>query len=252
METLQKVFKQSYVNELRDALSYPDKRAYYLQEQFPYDEKQVNLVVGVVHPENLEDKMLEASSEYDAAILLYEAYKGLNPLIASSDTFWAYLSHVDLFRYCKRRWPIEDKNVSEDYIKDHYFVNQPSRMMRNAVAALWWWVYFSIDNERENPYELTEILFRNYSFRSTWFTVFLRIKNGLMGVLEFLNENQELFDTPFELKGRFIANYFNRLGATKELSILPRRFFKEECYKISDVISSISNESDLRRALGLE
>ena len=125
-------------------------------------------------------------------------------------------------------------------------------MARNAVASLWWGVYFSIDEDREDPYELTQILFRNSSFRAIWFTVFLRIKNGLMGVLEFLKENQELFDTPFENKGRFIANYFNRLGATRELSILPRSFFKEECYKIKDIISSINNESDLRKAQGLE
>lgn len=252
METLQKVFKQSYVDELRDALTYHEERIHYLNDNFPYDEKQVSIVAGVVHPEGLEEKMLAAPSEFEAAILLYEAYKDLNILVASSDTFWAYLSHVDLFRYCKKRWPIEDENVKEEYIKDHYFVSQPSLITRNAVAALWWWVYFSVDYDRENPYELTEILFKNYSFRARWFSVFLRIRNGLLGVLEFLQENQELFDTPFEMKGRFIANYFNRLGATRELSILPRGFFKEECYRIKDVISSINSESDLRKAQGLD
>lgn len=254
METLQKVFTQSYVDELREASAYPDKRTHYLCTIFPYDERNVKNLAGVIHPEGLENKMLEAQTEYDEAILLYEAYSEISPLLASSDTFWSYLSHVDLFRYCKKRWPISNSEDSkmEDYIKDHYFISQPSRITRNAIAPLWWWVYFSKDNERENPYELTEILFRNYSFRARWFVVFLRIKNGLKGVLEFLFENQELFDTAFEYKGRFIANHFNRLGATRELSMLPRDFFKNECYRIKDIIVTINNDADLRKAQGMD
>lgn len=252
MKTLQKVFVQSYVDEIRDALSSDAEREKYLLDEYPYDDSKVRVLAGVVHPEGLEDKMLAAESEFEAAKLLFEAYSDIKPLIASSDTFWSYLSHVDLFRYCKKRWPIENADVKEEYIKDHYFLNTQSRMVRNAIAALWWWVYFSYDDGRENPYELTEILFRNYSFRAVWFAVFLRIKNGLMGVLEFLFENQYLFDTPFEMKGRFIANYFNRLGATRELSALPREFFKSECYKIKGIIESVNTESDLYVALGVD
>lgn len=251
MESLQKVFTQSYVNELRDALSYTEQKELYLGDTFPYDEKRVSVLAGVIHPEGLEDKMLAAESEFDAAILLFEAYRDISPLIASSDTFWSYLSHVDLFRYCKKRWPIENTEVKEDYIKDHYFISVQSRITRNAIAALWWWVYFSKDDGRDNPYELTEILFRNYSFRAIWFLIFLRIKNGLMGVLDFLYENQDLFES-FEMKGRYIANYFNRLGATRELSALPRAFFKNECYKFKDLLYTIKTEVDLKRAQGIE
>jgi len=251
MEKLQKVFTQSYVDELREALKYSNRRADYLNDAFPYDEKCVQMLAGVIHPVGLEERMINAESEFKAAILLFEAYKSINPLIATNDTFWAYLSHVDLFRYCKKRWPIPNVEVGEDYILDHYFLNQSSRMTRHAIASLWWWVYFSIDTERVNPYELTEILFRNYSFRARWFTVFLRIRNGLMGVLEFLFENQNLLDSSFEMKGRYIANYFNRLGATRELSALPRRFFKEECYKIKEIIETIQSEEDLYKVQGI-
>ena len=252
METLQKVFVQSYVDELKDALAYQVEREKYIQDEFPYDETKVSILAGVPHPEGLEGKMLEAESEFEAAILLFEAYKDLPPLIASSDKFWSYLSHVDLFRYCKKRWPIEDSEVKEDYIKDHYFISQQSRITRNAIAALWWWVYFSKDDERENVYELTEILFRNYSFRARWFSYFLRIRNGLLGVLEFLLENKEILDNSFEMKGRFIANYFNRLGATRELAALPKDFFKTECYKVKDVLETIQTEADLKRAQGVD
>ena len=249
METLQKVFLKSYVDELKEALSYPEQRKKYLDETFPYDETKTSVLAGIIHPEGLEDKMLSANNEFEAAKILFEAYPNLNPLIASSDTFWSYLSHVDLYRYCKKRWPIEG-DVKEEYIKDHYFVWQQSRITRNAIAALWWWVYFSKDDSRENVYELTEILFKNYSFRAIWFVVFLRIRNGLLGVLEFLKENPDLFDK-FENKGRYIANYFNRLGATRELTALPKEFFKGECYKFRDLLNTIITEEDLRKAQGI-
>lgn len=253
METLQKIFTQSYVDQLRDAITYPEERAKYLLDTFPIDEdeaKKFKVLAGIVHPEGLEEKMLASENEFEAAKLLYEAYPNLNPLIASSDRFWSYLCHVDLFRYCKKRWPIAE-DVKEDFIKDHYFVNTQSRIVRNAVAALWWWVHFSIEKDLDNPYKYTEVLFKNYSFRATWFVVFLRIKNGLMGVLEFLYENPELYIPSFEMKGRYIANYFNRLGATRQLSALPRSFFKDECYKMIDVIRGINTEEDLRKAQGL-
>jgi len=250
METLQQEFTQSYVDELRTSLQYPEGRAHYFEETFPIEEKSTQVLAGVIHPEGLEKKMLEAESEFDAAILLYEAYRNISPLLASRDTFWAYICHVDLFNYAKKRWPVSE-DAKEEFFKDHFFVNTQSRIMRNAVAALWWWVHFSIDTDRENPYELTEILFKNYSFRATWFVVFLRIRNGIMGVLEFLFENQDLFEPTFEMRGRFIANYFNRLGATRELSALPREFFKQECYKMIEVIRSIKTEDDLRNAQGL-
>lgn len=251
METLQKVFARSYVDELKDALSYPEQRRKYLSETFTYDESKTCVLAGIIHPDGLEEKMLSAKTEFEAAIILYEAYKDISPLIASNETFWVYLSHVDLYQYCKRRWPIENEDVKEDYIKDHYFISMQSRITRNAIAALWWWVYFSKEEEPGNEYKLTEILFRNYSFRAIDFWVFLRIKYGLMGVLDFLYENQDIFDTPFENKGRYIANYFNRLGATRELSALPREFFKQECYKIKRILYSINTKEDLKIAQGV-
>jgi len=251
METLQKEFIPSYVEELRDALQYPEGRAAYLSDVFPIQENCTSVLAGIVHPEGLEEKMLATKSEFEAAVVLYEAYKNISPLLASRDSFWAYLTHIELFQYSKRRWSITE-DVKEDYIKDHYFVNTQSRITRNAVAALWWWVHFSVDPERDNPYELTEVLFRNYSFRAIWFVVFLRIRNGLLGVLEFLLENPDLYVPNFEMKGRFIANYFNRLGATRELAALPRDFFKQECYKFIDVIRSINTEDDLKKAQGLD
>lgn len=94
METLQKEFTQSYVEELRSALQYPKGRAAYLSDTFTIQENCTLVLAGIIHPEGLEERMLAAESEFEAAIILYEAYKNISPLLASRDTFWAYLTHV--------------------------------------------------------------------------------------------------------------------------------------------------------------
>ena len=58
-------------------------------------------------------------------------------------------------------------------------------------------------------------------------SIFYRIKNARFGILKYLEKHKELKDK-FENKGRYIAMYFNRLGATKQLAALPESFFEEE------------------------
>ena len=67
----------------------------------------------------------------------------------------------------------------------------------------------------------------------------LRTKQGLLGILDFLEANPDVTDTAFEHRGLFIAKYFNRMGGAKQLSLLPRSFFSKELEKVKDVILSI-------------
>ena len=73
----------------------------------------------------------------------------------------------------------------------------------------------------------------------------LRTKQGLLGILDFLKENPEITDKAFEYRGLFIAKYFNRLGGSKQLSSLPREFFKMELEKIKDIILSITSKEQV-------
>ena len=54
METLQKVLAQSYVDELKEALSYPEQRKKYLGDTFSYDETKTRVLAGIIHPDGLE------------------------------------------------------------------------------------------------------------------------------------------------------------------------------------------------------
>lgn len=250
MATLQRTFKSSYVTRLKDELRAGVSISKYGEDAFEIDDAQIRQLANIYHPEGLLDTMMESESEFKAAVALYEAYKDVSPLLASNESFWAYLTHTELFPYCQKRWPkVRDSNVASNYIMDHWFFGGQG-MMRNTLASLWWSVYFSVDDTRENPYELTEILFANYSFRVIWFAVFLRIKNGLLGVLDFIKDNLPVFEKNWEMRGRYLAQYINRLGATRQLSYLSREFFYQECEKIKSNIESVNTEADFKRVLG--
>ena len=96
---LQRIFTPEYVNQLTNDI-HPEN---YLGDKIKYNENEVRRLKGVEHPEGLEDKMLNATDEYEAAILLFEAYKDISPIIASNRCFWIYLTHVDLARYVRKQ-----------------------------------------------------------------------------------------------------------------------------------------------------
>lgn len=251
MANLQKTFNKNYVSSLKDEVKAGTSIAKYAQETFEYDETQVRYLANVYQPEGLLERMMACESDFKAAVCLYEAYKNISPLLASADAFWVYLTHTELFPYCQKRWEnVMRDDVSKDYVLSHWFIDTKG-LLRNALASLWWSVYFSIDETNEdNPYELTEILFRDYSFRVNWFSIFLRMKNGLLGVLKFIKDNEDLFSSHFRIRSRYLAQYINRMGAVRNLSYLTREQFYAECEKIKGNIAYVENEDDLNEILG--
>ena len=254
MDKLQKTFKSSYLAHLKDELRSQTSLPKYSEEKFEVDETQIRQLANLYQPKELLESIMpfaETKDDFSCAVALHEAFKNISPLLASQETFWAYLAHVDLFPYMKLRWIDKSQydEVSSSYIFDHWFFGFKG-MMRNGLASLWWSAYFSYDETRDNPYELTEVLFKDYAFRVNVFAIFLRVKNGLLGVLEFLKDNPHILSRSFRHRGRYLASYFNRLGAVRQLTYLPREFFYDECLKIKDTLELIDSEEDLKAMLG--
>ena len=243
MDNLQKTFKDSYVKYLKDKVKAGVELDNYSKGTFEYDATKVKFVANVYKPEGLLDRLMQTSSDFEAAKELYEAYKDITPLLASTEQFWVYLCHVDLFPYVQKRWGT-DLNKSE-YIEDHWFFGKHG-YVRNGLSSLWWSIYCSYDESKEDPYELSEILFRNFSFRVAWLKTMLRTKEGLLGILEFLKENSDILETSFENRSRFIAKYVNLLGGVKQLSYLKRDYLKAELQKIKPVILKIKTRDDVQ------
>lgn len=260
---LQRIFTPEYVNQLTNDI-HPEN---YQGDKIKYNENEVRRLKGVEHPEGLEEKMLNAASEYEAAILLYEAYKDISPIIASNRCFWIYLTHVDLARYVRKQWPdLEIYHADNDkkeqkkseprseeekkkYIRDHWLIS-PNGLMRTTLMNLWWSVYLTVDESLgdDHKYDLTKVFFSNSGMRTRRLgTGHLgRNREALKGILTFMKDNPDIFESGIENRMIWITRHFNLIGGTKPLANMPSTFFKRELEKYKEHLKKISGRKDVQ------
>lgn len=225
----------------------------YQQEQFPYDDSKTKHLANVYHPEGLLNKM-DPDDDFKSAMALFEAYKSLPPLVASLPDLWVYLTHVDLFPYVQQRWPkVMEEDVDEKYILNHWHEN--NYFMRTTFAGLWWHTYLTFDEGRKDPYELTEVLFKNQDFRLLRFGELnlIRHRPAMQGILEYLLENPEVMNTSFAARGQYISRYFNMIGGTKDLAFMDKDYFKDVLEHIKPTLMNITSIDDVQnKAINLD
>lgn len=218
----------------------------YRGNEFVFDKKETLMMPNITKPLGLLSR-LNHQNDFESAIQIFEAFKNLEPIQASDERLWAYLSHVDLYQYMIKRWNgayTGTAKVAKDYINEHWFLNSTAQsgLLRHALAGLWWAVYLSVDEIRgDAKYELTKILFRQLDFPTRTLGTYKlgRHKEAVIGILEYIKENEGLFSTGFEKKTRFVTKHINHIGGVKPISYYDRTFFKSELQKISENISSL-------------
>lgn len=248
---LQNIFKESYLRTLKGNVASGASLDLYSRDKFEIDNTQLREIT-IYEPEDLSSKMNPSKErDFESAVAIYEAYKGLPPVVATMERFWAYVTHTILFEYTRDRWEPNsgDAEKKKSNIMDHWFVGE-NGILRNAAATLWWGIHLTIDEDRSDKYELSRILFKNNSFRVRTVGVsrLIRHREAMIGILGFIAENPEIQNEGFENRGNFISAYFNRLGGVKQLSALDREFFHDTCNRIKEKILSIRTRDDLKKA----
>lgn len=237
----QKYIKNTYLDELKNQIKEGVGLNRYFEDEFPVPEEMILVIPQIKLPEGLASRM-NPKDEFASAIELYRAYKNLSPIQATDTYFWETLAHTNLFDYVKQRWPINPETITPEYILQHWFVSSSAAVSRHPLASLWWPVYLTIDEDFGNPYELTEVLFRNQTFRTRTYgtSLIFPIKEANMGILRYILDHPELVKN-FEKAGLEIYKHFNRLAASKQLACLDRRFFYEEMARAHDGILAAIN-----------
>lgn len=186
--------------------------------------------------ENLMIKaLIENETEFEAGKLLFESIR-LTPLQASDIGYWSYQNHYVFHRYIAKRWGAiwdSSKNVASksQHIINHWIQSNSTQgeLIDYPVSGLWWSFYLTVDEEREDKYELTKVFFKNLSLRTKYFgqARFARHRPALFGALEFIIENK-LDDGSLEEAARAIYPYLNLLGGIRPLTYLDKQWFKEK------------------------
>jgi hypothetical protein len=198
-----------------------------LESEFEYDNSfELDNILEI------NDKMLSLldnseKSEFQVAKIFWEKTNHLTPYEASDIGFWNYLNHFPFYKYLQKRWKINNSND----ILNHFLQKSSSQtsLIDYTLSGYWWSIYLTIDYDRQNPYELTELLFQNSSFRTKNFggSKIIRHKEAVIGTLEFIIENK-LNQSNYEDNTRAISVFLNKLGGTKPLGYFDRNWFKEK------------------------
>lgn len=244
----QRIFTPEYANSLKNDIHVEN----YLGDTIIYDSSEVRRLKNVEKPDGLEEKMLNAFSECDAAIILYENYKSLTPVLASKEAFWYYLTHVDLANYVKQLWPDLKKQSNEaeqkKYIRAHWLKHK-NGTMRTSLMGLWWSVYLTVDEKlgEEHKYDLTKIFFSNNGMRTRRLgTGHLgRNREALKGILSFMKDNPDIFKAGIENKMIWITRHFNLIGGSLPLANKPSKYFYEELNKFKNHLRSIKSRDEV-------
>jgi len=213
----QKIFTSGYVRKLKDEVLNETSLKFYEESEFIIDESRLLEMPNIYQPDNLYGK-LRIHDDFTSAIAIYEAYENLTPLQASDERLWTYLSHVDLFSYLQERWP---NRKTSGYVMNHWFIESrsPGKLIRDNLSGMWWVVKLSVDKSRTDKYELTKLLFRDRDlpFRRLGQLRFGRYQPAVIAMLEFIGENQKLFQNKYEAKTREITKFLNLYGGTKPI-----------------------------------
>ncbi len=245
---LQRKFKTSYANRLKGEAKNNIGIERYSQESFDYDQSQVERIAGLEQPEGLLQRM-DPNDDLASAKALYEAYRDLTPLWASDESFWTYLAHVDLFPYvqARNRKVLEEGFNHHNYSATHFF-HESGGLIYHPLAGLWWDVHCTIEPEKEYPYKYTDYLFKDYGLRVTYLGRYpsFRHKEEVIGILQFLMDNEDVSSEHFRQRTRWISQYFNKMGATRQLASLDREFFYEELMRMKKTILDIKTDEDVK------
>jgi len=253
METKQTIFTEDFCIALGlDLRSGQNISKYALDsESFVFTDSDVCVLNDFhVDKDKLSKLNTESLSSYEAAILLYEALPDLTPLLASYAPFWLYFAHVELVQYMRRRWPNvyinrngepNDQLSQIGYIEDYWFPETGSKS-KTWLPNLWWAVYLTVDNNREDKYALTKIIFKQEDLRTRTLGTYLlfRHKPATVAVLNYIETHLgSTFDHAFQNKCRYMTKYLNYLGGCRLISYMDENFFTEMLNRKNEDIAKV-------------
>lgn len=244
---LQTILKKSYIEKVFEDVENGIGLDFFRKDIFPYEEEYLLVTPHVKHPENLLKQLVPTTEgDFQTATSIYNAYSSLTPLQAINAQFWESLTLTDLFPYMQKRWGLKEAR-NEDELKKailNHFSMKSHGLMRHGLGGLWWLVHLTVDENRDNRFELTEMLFKNYTLRYIRLGVgkVIQHKEAAIGILQYLKDNEQ-YITSMENVANGLTSYFNKLGAVKQLTFLNRDFFYNEMKEHIDEFMATTNKN---------
>lgn len=175
--------------------------------------------------------------DYFNAVTLHKSYPEISAAQAVDERLWATLGHRQYFEYMQARWPAvvtQKGQTKEGIVEQHYFFYRGPRKSqeRNGIARLWLSAELTHDDQRENPYELTDVILRNTNF------VFYLFGHGygsnkkiVQGSLDaMLRIERETHSSVTRTPLKEYARRLNLLGGASAIDVLSKEDIERDAY----------------------
>lgn len=233
-----KVFTRSYIDRIYDeSQKTPDT---YLTDNFDVSEDAYAIgETGLVMVKETIGKINESEGspkeDITNSIRIFEALD-INLTTASDPRLWTCLTHTLFWPYMRKRWNLESLNEEKQKsrIKDRYHLKNLSlnNLSRNGIARLWWMAYLTVDNEKEDRYELTKVLASRQDLIAGLMERYLGSNESIRkAILKFLSENKSYLEN--EDKRRDLLKQVNLIGGVKNLPLLNEPDIENELTQIT-------------------
>lgn len=164
--------------------------------------------------------------DFENSIVVYNALKDLPRYILIDEKFWLWLHFEKFYTVVRRMMKIN----SESTIQNMWMHSQGVRrgLMFGVLSRCYFRVALTIDENNENPYELTKWIIDNpLRFRELTWRTYSSEEHIVRGALK--GEKQAVEELGYERNSAYalIAKYISRIGSTKLLDILDEDEIKE-------------------------
>lgn len=189
------------------------------QDTFGEYKKEVNDFVLDMSYEKPED------SDIENIKIIYSAMNMLTETDATDERLWSGLEHGMFWEYLRYRWSSDKKIPTENDIRNRFFFSQGKKrsLITNSLSKLWWIGKLTYDENRKNPFELTEYLKQDFAtksrvlFSSNYSNNPIIVRAIISSLIEFQNQginiNREIFIETTKymnvLGGTYILDYFD-------------------------------------------
>lgn len=173
------------------------------------------------------------SDDFNSSVKIFNSLRDLDLVQANDKRLWTTLTHTYFFGYTKKRWAVST-NSSDDVIKDRFHFEGAALRQRNqnSIARLWWAAKITFDPNREDPFELTRLLWEKQDFYQNLVDRKYSVYKGtLIGFLNFYAKNKHL---DIKLGMRKLFKGINAFGGVRILSLLDESEIEAELYKLCE------------------
>lgn len=246
----QKLFKELYFQSLKSQfnnLSESHVLKEYTKPKFTIpDGSLIETDIAIDKQLILDLPISREGNDLKNAILVFETFNELTPAEATDPKLWVTLAQNECWDYMRKRWPVEETSARNkaEYITQRYFIKgvNTKNLLRHGISRLWWTVYLTKDDNRENPYELTEEVFSMLDYTTHLLTGTQgRNREFSKAVLSFVIENKDIFSNFKESRVRCLMRKLNYGAGYKIFSALSQNeiikiieTFKDDLLQVKD------------------